>query len=193
MNRHSGPSAPARIVAVSGNLTQPSKTATLVAFLAGEAARLSGAEVTLIEVADLLPDLGTCIYPSTATPALANALHTISTADALVVGSPTFKGSYTGLFKHLFDLLDTEALANKPVLIAATGGGQRHALMVEHLLRPLFGFFGAACAPLALYASAADFTDGALAPCPTKDRALQAAAHLAHMLTHTHSHNPAQG
>ncbi len=65
------------------------------------------------------------------------------TADGLIVGSPVYKGAYTGLFKHLFDLVDPGALAGKPVAIVATGGGARHALVVEHAFRPLFGFFGA--------------------------------------------------
>src|SRR3954471_22141706 len=45
------------------------------------------------------------------------------------------EGSYTGLFKHLFDLVNPGALADKPVVLTATGGGPRHALVVEHQLR----------------------------------------------------------
>ena len=81
-------------------------------------------------------------------------------ADALVVGSPVYKGSYTGLFKHLFDLVDPAALAGKPVLLTATGGGDKHALVIEHQLRPLFGFFEAFTLPTGVYASGADFSDG---------------------------------
>ncbi len=87
----------------------------------------------------------------------------ILAADILVVASPTFKGSYTGLFKHVFDLLDPSSLRGKPVILAATGGGERHSLMVEHQLRPLFGFFEALAMPTAIYASDKDFADGALA------------------------------
>src|SRR5205807_2048445 len=76
---------------------------------------------------------------SQAQPILAQILA----AEVLVVGSPTYKGSYTGLFKHFFDLIDPAALRGKPVLLTATGGGDRHALIVEHQLRPLFGFFEA--------------------------------------------------
>ena len=64
-------------------------------------------------------------------------------ADALVLASPVYKGSYCGLFKHLLDLLDPLSLAGKPVLLGATGGGPRHALVIEHQLRPLLGFFEA--------------------------------------------------
>lgn len=89
-------------------------------------------------------------------------VEAIEEADGLVVGSPVYKGSYTGLFKHLFDLVDPAALAGKPVAIAATGGGARHALVVEHSFRPLFGFFGALQVPVTVYASDSEFTDGAL-------------------------------
>ncbi|MFJ1284509.1 NAD(P)H-dependent oxidoreductase, partial [Acinetobacter baumannii] len=66
----------------------------------------------------------------------------------------------TGLFKHFFDLLDPTALRGKPVLLTATGGGDRHALIVEHQLRPLFGFFEAYSLPTAIYATERDFADG---------------------------------
>jgi FMN reductase len=93
-----------------------------------------------------------------------------------VVGSPTFKGSYTGLFKHFFDLLDPNSLKGKPVILAATGGGERHSLVVEHQLRPLFGFFEALTIPTAIYASDRDFADGALVSEAIRARAQQAIA-----------------
>ena len=83
----------------------------------------------------------------------------IVSADLLLVGSPTYKGSYPGLFKHLFDLIDPLELRGKPVILTATGGGDRHALVVEHQLRPLFGFFSARTLPTAIYASDVDFKD----------------------------------
>lgn len=87
-------------------------------------------------------------------------IQTIIEAEALVIGSPTYKGSYTGLFKHVFDLLDPADLRGKPVILTATGGGDRHSLVVEHQLRPLFAFFEAFVLPTAIYASSRDFTDG---------------------------------
>ena len=75
----------------------------------------------------------------------------------LVAASPVYKASYTGLFKHLFDLLDPKALEGRHVLLAATGGSDRHALVIEHQLRPLFAFFGAHVLPVSLYAVNGDF------------------------------------
>ena len=67
------------------------------------------------------------------------------------------KAAYTGLLKHLFDLIDQAVLAGRPVVLAATGGSDRHALVIEHHLRPLFAFFGAHALPAGLYATNADF------------------------------------
>ncbi|MGO4844013.1 NAD(P)H-dependent oxidoreductase, partial [Rhizobiaceae sp. 2RAB30] len=74
-------------------------------------------------------------------------------------------------FKHFFDLLDPSALKGKPVLLTATGGGERHALIVEHQLRPLFGFFEAATLPTAVYATDRDFSDGVLVSAAIRERA----------------------
>ncbi len=63
----------------------------------------------------------------------------------------------TGLFKHLFDFVGQYALVGTPVLLAATGGGERHALILEHQMRPLFGFFQALTLPVGVYASDTDF------------------------------------
>ncbi|WP_277051122.1 NAD(P)H-dependent oxidoreductase [Ruania albidiflava] len=90
-------------------------------------------------------------------PEVDAVLQQAESADLLIAATPVFRGSYTGLFKHFFDLVDQYALANTPVLLAATGGGEHHALVLEHALRPLFGFFQAMTLPVAVFASSGDF------------------------------------
>ena len=85
-------------------------------------------------------------------------------------------GAYTGLFKHLFDLVDQEALRGKPVLMVATGGSPLHGLVTEHQLRPLLSFFGAHTVPTAVYATAQDFTDLTVSSAGTRARLERAAA-----------------
>ena len=80
-------------------------------------------------------------------------------ADILVVATPVYRGSYTGLFKHFFDFIHQDALIDKPILLAATGGSERHALVIDHQLRPLFSFFQARTLPLGVYATDKDFVD----------------------------------
>ena len=41
--------------------------------------------------------------------------------------------------------------AGKPVLLAATGGSDRHAMVIDQALCPLFGFFQAWTAPMGVY------------------------------------------
>ncbi|MGE8641740.1 MAG: NAD(P)H-dependent oxidoreductase, partial [Achromobacter sp.] len=90
------------------------------------------------------------------------------------VTTPVYRGSYTGLFKHFFDFIHQDALIDKPVLLAATGGSERHALMIDHQLRPLFSFFQARTLPLGVYATDKDFADYRL-----QDEALIERARLA--------------
>ena len=130
------------IVAIAGSLGKPSRTRLLVADVARRIAARAGGSVTLVDVAELAPDLGR----SFARPALEpveNALRAIEQANLIVAGSPIYKGSYSGFFKHLIDLVDYRALAGTPVALLATGGSDRHALAVEHQLRPLFASFDA--------------------------------------------------
>jgi MsuE subfamily FMN reductase len=67
-------------------------------------------------------------------------LAAVEAADALIVGTPVYRASFTGLFKHFFDFVEQTALVDVPVLLAASGGSDRHALVLEHQLRPLFSF-----------------------------------------------------
>ena len=85
------------------------------------------------------------------------ALKAVEQADLLLVAVPVYRGSYPGMFKHFMDLVDQYALARKPVILMATGGSDRHTLVIDHMLRPLFAFFHAFVAPIGIYASSADF------------------------------------
>lgn len=149
-----------RIAGFAGNFGSPSKTRALVDLAAARAAARFGATALTYGLADLEPGLGQARSLDELAPLPRAIVDAILAADALIVGSPVYKGSYTGLFKHLFDLIDPIALAGKPVLLTATGGGDKHALVIEHQLRPLFGFFEAATLSTGIYASAADFVEG---------------------------------
>lgn len=117
-------------------------------------------DVQNIELVSLLPELGAALSTD-ALPAHAHqAIRAIEQADFLIVGSPIFRAGIPGLLKHLFDLVDMNALNGTPVLLAATGGSQRHALVIEHQLRPLFSFFQALTLPIGVYATPEDIQDG---------------------------------
>jgi FMN reductase len=154
-------SDPLRVVAVVGTFRSPSKTTALVELILKTLSARAEIDPEIIEVHTLGQSLtGALDADQLAGPAQA-AVRAVETADVVIAASPVFRGSYTGLFKHFFDLVDQYALANKPVILAATGGSERHALVIEHALRPLFGFFQAWTAPMGIYLSAADF-DGTI-------------------------------
>src|SRR5689334_18426685 len=146
-----------RIVGISGNLARPSRTRVLVEAILAEAAGRGLGETASYDLVDAGPGLGAAVSRQDPPEALERVWREIETCDALVVGSPVYKGSYGGLLKHLFDLLDMKALAGRPVVLSATGRAEQHALMIEHELRPLFGFFGALTLPLGIYATEKDF------------------------------------
>ncbi len=110
---------------------------------------------------------------------LLGVVEAIEASNALVIGSPVFQGSYPGLFKHVFDLVRPQALKHRPVLLTACGGGLRHSLVVEHQLRPLFGFFEACTISTAIYAGAAEFVDGRLESAAVQARIADAVDQLA--------------
>lgn len=171
-----------RIVGFSGSPRRPSKTRSLVETVAAEVARDRQARLDIFDLSDAGPGLGAALQRQDLTLPAARIIDAIEQADALIVGTPVYKGAYAGLFKHAFDLVDPRALAGKPVLLTATGGGLRHALVVEHTLRPLFGFFEALTVPTAVYASDADFVDGQLAEAGVLARVSTAAQQLAGLI-----------
>ncbi|KQR43970.1 FMN reductase [Frigoribacterium sp. CFBP 8754] len=150
---------PLRVVAVSGTLSTPSKTDALVDAILDELALVMPIERHVIRVSELGPLFAGALTRDQLDARVERELRAIEGADLLIAASPVYRASFTGLFKHLFDFVEQYALVDVPVLLAATGGSERHALILEHSLRPLFGFFQALTLPLGVYAHASDFTD----------------------------------
>ena len=78
-------------------------------------------------------------------------IEKISNADAYIIGTPMYRGSYTGMLKNVFDILPNDALLGKPVGLIATGGTDHHYLALEQELRPLLIFFHAFVIPGTVY------------------------------------------
>lgn len=163
-----------RIVALSGSLSQPSRTRALLEWIAERAAVGTSAQIDVIDIADLAPHLGGAVSFNQLPPAISNAQRTLEAADLIVLGSPVYKGSYSGLFKHFLDLLDPTRLAGKVALLAATGGSDRHALVLEHQLRPLASFFELVTVPAGVFARDTAFVNYRLADDGAEALAVQA-------------------
>ncbi|WP_244466905.1 FMN reductase [Devosia geojensis] len=170
------------VVLLSGNTHRPSKSRGLAEFLGDKLAERTAIRLTQLDLIDAGTGLGSAYFRSQLNQEARGVLETIEEADALIVATPVYKGSYPGLFKHLIDLVEIDALINKPVLVGATGGGHRHALVVEHQLRPLFGFFSALVSPTTIYASDAEFTEGVPAHPQLLERIAQAVTQFAGLI-----------
>ncbi|MET8288998.1 MULTISPECIES: FMN reductase [unclassified Streptomyces] len=167
-----------RLVVVSAGLSVPSSTRLLADRLAAATVRESAARVEVVELRDLAVEIAHNLTNGFPGRALGSALDAVTAADGLIVVTPVFSASYSGLFKSFFDVLDKDALAGKPVLIAATGGSSRHSLVTEHALRPLFAYLRAVVVPTAVYAASEDWGAEGLA-----ERIDRAAGELAALMT----------
>ena len=147
------------IVVVSAGLGQPSSTRLLADQLAAATARglPAGTQIITIELRKLAHDIVDNLLTGFPSPALGEAIGQMLRADALIAVTPLYNGSYTGLFKSFFDVLDSDTVAGKPVLIAATGGTARHSLALEHAIRPLFSYLRAVTVPTAVFAATEDW------------------------------------
>lgn len=168
---------PIRIVAFSGNTHRPSRTRVLVEAVSAEIARIRPVEIRTWDLVDAGQGIAVGSRAALPLPA-ARIVEDIESADALIVGTPVYKGAYSGLFKHIIDFVGPDALVGKPVVLAATGGGPRHALVVEHALRPLFGFFSAQTVPTSVYAGDTEIVDGRVVEPIVLSRVRKAAAEL---------------
>lgn len=149
-----------KTVVVSGSSSAPSKTLTLAQRLLAAVASEVAVDGHVIDIAQIGSDLGRALARRDLSPAAERALQHVESAHILIAATPVYRGSYTGHFKHLFDLIDQNALIDTPVILAATGGSDKHCLVIEHQLRPLFGFLQSYVVPVGVYASHSDFEAG---------------------------------
>ncbi|MFI5493792.1 FMN reductase [Actinoplanes sp. NPDC051859] len=184
---------PRTLVVITAGLSQPSSTRLLAdrlstATVAHAAALDLDVQVRVVELRDLAHDLMNHMLTGFPPESLRQVLEAVESSDGLIAVTPMFHASYSGLFKSFFDVLDKDALAGKPVLLAATGGTARHSLALEHAVRPMFAYLRAATVPTPVFAAPEDW-GGAEADGHLRQRIDQAAAELAAELA---SREPAQ-
>ncbi|MFJ7587621.1 CE1759 family FMN reductase [Streptomyces sp. NPDC097617] len=152
-----------KLVVVSAGLSSPSSTRLLADRLTAATLDRVDAATEVIELRELATEIAQHFVTGFPPARLAAALDAVAAADALIAVTPVFAGSYSGLFKSFFDLIDKDALTGKPVLLGATGGTARHSLVTEHALRPLFTYLRALVLPTAVYAASEDWGEQGLA------------------------------
>jgi FMN reductase len=148
-----------RVVLLNGSPSQDSKSAALGQAVVDDVSERWPIVLTRVDVYRIGTDLTSARTRDEAGAGALRALEAVEAADLLIVATPVFRGSYPGIFKHFADLLDQYGVAGTPTLLTATGGSERHSLVIDHELRPLFAFLQAFVAPSGIYLSS-DAFDG---------------------------------
>lgn len=151
-----------RLVIVSAGTSQPSTTRMLAdRIAAGSLEVLREMDVTAtsgaVEVAPLAVDIARASVTGVPSAELQDAIEQIASADAVIASAPVYKAGISGLFKTFVDVLDNDLLIAKPVVLAATAGSSRHALVVDEQMRSLFAYMRALTMPTAVFAAPEDW------------------------------------
>lgn len=156
------PDQPKRLVVVSAGTGNPSSTRQLTDRLAQKSLDLlaqagTPAKISVIELGPLAADSARAAVAGFPGEALKAAIDRLAAANAIIAATPIYKAGISGLFKTFVDVLDNDLIVAKPVLLAATGGTPRHALVIDDQMRPLFAYMRALTLPTSVYAAPEDW------------------------------------
>ena len=144
-----------RVAGISGSPSPVSKSRVLVETALG--AFGDGAETTLIDLAALPAD---ALLGRGTAAEIAAAIAAVERSRIVVIGTPVYRATYSGLLKVFFDLLAPDSLTGKVGVPLVSGQSRGHALAVDHGLRPLFASLGATVIATGVYATPEQFQDG---------------------------------
>lgn len=156
-----------QLVVVSAGTSDPSSTRLLADRVAGRVTTLAGKRgqsvgTTVIELRELATAIANALVSNHIGPKLQNAVTTLQHADGIVASTPVYKAGASGLLTSFFQILDNDLLIAKPVVLAATAGTARHALVVDDQMRGLFAYLRTVVVPTSLFASTEDWQDNGL-------------------------------
>jgi len=155
----------ATIVTVTGNPKAGSRTlSAAVALGAALTDRFQSDAVVDLDPAPAGPiDLATSadglLAPWRLSSAAVEATETVRSASVLVLATPTYKASYTGLLKLFLDAFPAGSLARTVVVPLTVAGGPAHRHLADLQLRPVLGELGAALPAPSLLLEEADLAD----------------------------------
>ncbi len=158
---------PFRLVVVSAGTGDPSSTRLLADRTAERVTALAArggnaVTVSVIELRELAADISAAQISQLVTPKLRQASTALREADGIIAATPVYKAGPSGLFTSFFGVLDNDLLIAKPVVLAATAGTARHALVADDQMRPMFAYLRTMTAPTSLFAAPEDWGDPAL-------------------------------
>lgn len=142
------------VTAGAGDPSWPSRlvdrTAQCVAELALRRGRTM--RVRVIDLRRLAIEVTAALLTGLDGPNLRKAAAVLRDADGVLATTPVYRAGASGLFTSFFQVVDTESLAAKPIVLAAAASTSGHALVVEDQLRSLFACLGTATVPTSLSA-----------------------------------------
>jgi FMN reductase len=155
------------LVVVSAGTSDPSSTRLLADRTAQRTAALAGqrgnaVRTRVIDLRELATDITTALTSQLVTPRLQQAVDALGAADGIIAAAPVYKAGASGLFTSFFHVLDNDLLIGKPVILAATAGTARHALVVDDQMRALFAYLRTLPVPTSLFAAPEDWRDESL-------------------------------
>ena len=156
-----------RLVVVTAGTSDPSSTRMLADQLAQRVTDLAGRRgrkvaTQVIDLRELATEVTTAMVSQLVGPKLRQAVAALGDADGIVASTPVYAAGASGLFTSFFQVLDHDLLIAKPVVLAATAGTARHALVVDEQLRSLFAYLRTTVVPTSLFAAPEDWGDPAL-------------------------------
>lgn len=158
---------PFTVVIVNAGVSDPSSTRLLADRIAQRivshgADRGRKVQVRAVDLREVLPELPTAMSSQLLGKRLTAAVEVLRDADAIVAAAPVYKAAASGLFTSFFQVLDNDLLIGTPVVLAATAGTARHALVVDDQMRAQFAYLRTLTVPTSLFASTEDWNDSAL-------------------------------
>ena len=158
---------PFKLVIISAGTSDPSSTRLLADRIADRCCELAACHgntvtSTIIELRELAADISSALVSQLITPKVQAAMTALGEADGIVASSPVYKAGPSGLFTSFLDILDDDLIIAVPVVLAATAGTARHALVADDQMRPLFAYLRALTIPTSLFAAPEDWGDPAL-------------------------------
>jgi len=176
-----------RITVLSAGLGVPSSTRLLADQLAAATTRklaASGYEVVtdVVELRELAVDIANNFVTGFAPPRLADVIAGVEASDGIIAVTPVFSASYSGLFKSFIDVLDPKSLDGKAALLGATGGTDRHQMVLDHAMRPLFSYLRTRTTATAVFAGPQDWGNTDDGGTPLSLRIERAAAEFSRLL-----------
>jgi FMN reductase len=151
----------ATIVGILGSVTPPGRSLKALEFAMRAALQHEATlEARTFNLADFKLSFADGRPPEEFGDDTATIVSEIALAEAIILASPVYRGSFSGVLKNLLDNVPVEALRSKPCGIIAVGATNHHYLGVDWHLRDVLAWFGALVAPTSVYLSSADFADG---------------------------------